>query len=127
MEDKKNLDPAENKISGKNGDGGEDVIFCGSEKDGGIENSKPAGTVKYSCDDAGKKGADLSPKTFIEILPSNGGTILAALLANVMAEGLSADQQNILGNFISAVGSLISYKASRDELNNENNENARRG
>ena len=35
MEENKNLDPAENKISGKNEDGGGDAIFFGSGKDGG--------------------------------------------------------------------------------------------
>lgn len=60
---------------------------------------------------------DISPKTFLELLPSKQGTLLAAILVNIMTEGLTPVQENILGNFVSAVGSLISYKASRDELN----------
>lgn len=62
---------------------------------------------------------DISPRTFLELLPSKQGTLLAAAIANIMTEGLNAEQQNILGNFVSVVGALISYKASRDELNEE--------
>jgi hypothetical protein len=60
--------------------------------------------------------SDFSPKSFLEVLPSEIGTVFAAILANIMTEDLTPTQQNILGNFISAVGSLISYKASRVEL-----------
>lgn len=56
------------------------------------------------------------PKSWLETLPSKSGTVLAAILANIMTEGLTPNQENILGNFISAVGSLISYKASRDDV-----------
>lgn len=64
-----------------------------------------------------EKNKDFSPKTWLEILPSPSGTVLAAILANIMSEGLTATQQNILGNFISSVGSLISYIAARQDLN----------
>ncbi len=64
-----------------------------------------------------EKGKDFSPKTWLEILPSPSGTILAAILANIMTDGLTVTQQNILGNFISSVGSLISYIAAREDLN----------
>jgi len=56
-------------------------------------------------------------KIWLEALPSKGGLLLAVLLTEIMTEGLTASQMNILGNFISAVGSLIAYKASREELN----------
>lgn len=52
-------------------------------------------------------------KSWLEALPSSSGTLLAAILANIMTEGLTLNQQNILGNFISSVGSLISYKAAQ--------------
>jgi len=55
-------------------------------------------------------------KTWLQVLPSKGGLLLAALLTEIMTEGLTPDQMNILGNFISSVGSLISYKAARDDL-----------
>lgn len=54
-------------------------------------------------------------KSWLEVLPSCSGTVLAAILANIMTQGLTPNQENILGNFISSVGSLISYKASRDD------------
>jgi hypothetical protein len=60
--------------------------------------------------------SDFAPKTFLEVLPGKAGTVFTAVIANIMAEGLTPEQQNILGNFVSAVGALISYRASRDEL-----------
>lgn len=77
------------------------------------ETAKPAaGVAGKDTDDEGKCAA----KTWLEVLPSSSGMVLAAILAEIMTEGLTPEQENILGNFISAVGSLISYKASRDEL-----------
>lgn len=77
------------------------------------EAEKPVvGVVGKDTDDEGKCTA----KTWLEVLPSCSGTVLAAILAEIMTEGLTPEQENILGNFISAVGALISYKASRDEL-----------
>ncbi len=55
-------------------------------------------------------------KTWLDTISSCNGTLLAASLANIMTEGLTPDQQNILGNFVSAVGSLISYKASKQDV-----------
>ncbi len=52
-------------------------------------------------------------------MPSKGGLLLAALLTEVMTEGMTSIQMNILGNFVSAVGSLISYKASRNQLDED--------
>ncbi len=72
----------------------------------------PGATDTDDNDDSGK----WAPKSWLETLPSKSGTVLAAILANIMTEGLTPNQENILGNFISAVGSLISYKASRDDV-----------
>ena len=55
-------------------------------------------------------------KTWLEVLPSKGGMLLAVLLAEIMTEGLSPNQMATLGSFISTVGSLISYKSVRDDL-----------
>lgn len=55
-------------------------------------------------------------KTWLEVLPSKGGLLLAAVLVEIMTDGLTPNQMNILGNFVASVGTLISYKASRDEL-----------
>ena len=55
-------------------------------------------------------------KTWLQVLPAKGGLLLAALLVEIMTEGLTPTQMNILGNFIASVGTLISYKASRDDI-----------
>lgn len=72
------------------------------------------------CDVTGEKIDKLNnmfaPSLWLEQLPSQQGTVLAALLANIMTAGLTPNQENILGNFISSLGALISYKASRDDL-----------
>ncbi len=58
-------------------------------------------------------------KSWLETLPSKSGLVLAAILADIMTEGLTPEQENILGNFVSAVGSLISYKAARDDAGDD--------
>lgn len=74
--------------------------------------------VLASCDvtqdDIDRLNSAFAPRIWLDVLPSRAGVILAALLAEIMTEGLTPDQENILGNFVSAVGTLISYKASRD-------------
>ncbi len=71
-------------------------------------------TETKSSDD--KKSGTGECKIWLQVLPSKGGLLLAVLLAEIMTEGMNPEQENILGNFISAVGSLISYKATRDEI-----------
>lgn len=69
-------------------------------------------------DDSNTDEQDAKPKrlSFLEVLPSPQGTALAADLANILTMGMNAQQENIFGNFLAAVASLILYKASRDEL-----------
>ncbi len=67
--------------------------------------------------------SQFAPRLWLEVLPSNMGTILAAILANILTEGLNPNQENVLGNFISMLGSLISYKAARDDLNTPPSQN----
>jgi len=67
-------------------------------------------------DDEESKTEEPECKTWLQVLPSKGGLLLAVLLTEIMTEGMTPEQMNILGNFISSVGSLISYKASRDDL-----------
>jgi ABC-type Zn2+ transport system substrate-binding protein/surface adhesin len=55
-------------------------------------------------------------KTWLQVLPAKGGLLLAALLVEIMTEGMTPTQMNILGNFIASVGTLISYKASRNDI-----------
>lgn len=68
-----------------------------------------------SSSDVEINNADISPKCWIEVLPSKIGVLLIAVIANIMTEDLSSTQQNILGNFVAALGASILYKASRDE------------
>jgi len=72
-------------------------------------------------DEIETKSIVITSPSFLELLPGKYGTLLAALITNILTEGLTAQQENILGNFLSAVGSLIAYKASRDELDENNN------
>ena len=75
---------------------------CGNTEED-AEEEKPEEEEKPGC------------RLWLEVLPSKGGMLLAVLMAEIMTEGLTPTQINILGNFVSAVGSLISYKASREE------------
>ena len=74
--------------------------------------------VLASCDvsedDIDKLNSAFAPRLWLEVLPSRAGIVLAALLAEIMTEGLTPEQMDLLGDFVSAVGTLISYKASRD-------------
>ena len=88
----------------------QDINFSSSLPSGGGEDKSEDVTV--SC-------KDFSPKTWLETLPSDTGTVLAAILANIMTKGLSSTQKNILGNFISALGTLISYKAAREDIDDD--------
>jgi hypothetical protein len=93
-----------------------------SEEDSAVQSETG---VLASCDVSSKDIDDLNsafaPKLWLEVLPSSQGTILAAILTNIMTEGLTPEQENILGNFISSLGSLISYKAARDDLSSDTN------
>lgn len=71
-------------------------------------------SCKVTQDDIDNMNSAFAPRMWLEVLPSRAGTILAALLAEIMTEGLTPKQKGILGDFVSAVGALISYKASRD-------------
>lgn len=55
-------------------------------------------------------------KSWLEVLPSKGGMLLAVLLAEIMTGGLTPAQMGLLGAFVASVGDLISYKAARDGL-----------
>jgi len=90
----------------------------GINKDNSADKSTDKNNVLASCDvtqdDIDRLNSAFAPRLWLEVLPSRTGTILAALLAEIMTEGLTPEQEDVLGNFVSAVGSLISYKAARD-------------
>lgn len=116
--------------------GGHDTIRPGT-----VRVSKYAATKKESADSADTSDAEASDDTgaeeeestdeaegeeseesgtscklWLEVLPAKSGMLLAVLLTEIMTEGMTPSQMNILGNFVSAVGSLIAYKAARVEL-----------
>ena len=93
--------------------GSPDEDACNSACSGENKNSEEDSNED---DENEEESEEAGCKTWLEVLPSKGGLLLAALLTEIMTEGLTPDQMNILGNFISSVGSLISYKASRDDL-----------
>ncbi len=86
-----------------------DNSACNGENDNSDEDSNEDNEEDEENEEAGCK-------IWLEVLPSKGGLLLAALLVEIMTEGMTPNQMNILGNFVASVGTLISYKASRDEL-----------
>jgi len=95
---------------------GENDIGKSAAKNAAPSDADVLASCDVSQDDIDKLNSAFAPRLRLEILPSRAGAVLAALLAELMTEGLTPDQMDILGNFISSVGSLISYKASRDGL-----------
>ena len=83
------------------------VIFMDMQNEG-------KDTVKTDVSDQENSNQGLmpAPSTWLEVLPSSCGTLLTAVLANVMTEGLNSTQENVLGNFLAAVAAQILYKAS---------------
>jgi hypothetical protein len=92
-------EPEENKDGTENGEARDDTDTSDNDAQENTENSS-----KAAC------------KTWLEVLPSKGGILLIALLAEIMTEGLTPTQMSLLGAFIVSVGDLISYKAARDGL-----------
>jgi len=90
----------------------------GKDNDGTQEDSGTLASCNVTDDDIENLNNTLAPKIWLEVLPSKTGTVLAAILTDIMTEGLTPNQENILGNFISSVGALISYKAARDDIDN---------
>jgi hypothetical protein len=95
---------------------GDDIGNDTSQNSGSRDDKDVLASYEVTEDDIDSLTSAFAPKLWLEVLPSRMGTLLAATLANIMTEGLTADQENVLGNFISAVGALISYKATRDDL-----------
>lgn len=93
-----------------------DVLGCTGDSGEAQADSGVLAECEVTQDDVDALNSQFAPKLWLEVLPSNMGTILAAILANIMTEGLTPNQQNVLGNFISVLGTLISYKAARDDL-----------
>ena len=93
---------------------GENDIGISADKSTAQSDADVLASCDVSEDDIDRLNSAFAPRLWLEILPSRAGIVLAALLAEIMTEGLTPDQMDLLGDFASAVGTLISYKASRD-------------
>jgi hypothetical protein len=54
---------------------------------------------------------------FLDSLSPKGGTILAAVIADILADGLNSDQIASLGGFITIIGDALGYISAQMELN----------
>ena len=110
-------DEADLRRAGKAGEDAEKENNGGQDKTGtGNPDNLDQDSEKADNTDDTDDNGDTGCKTWLQVLPSRGGVLLAALLVEIMTEGLTPDQMNILGNFVASVGTLISYKASRDDV-----------
>ena len=126
--DERDMPPVYNKGSRapKKNTGSDDKIVGSDDSDTGSDSKSDSSddTGTDSSDDTGTDSSDEKEtendtagcKTWLEVLPSKGGILLAALLTEIMTEGLTPTQVNILGSFIGSVGTLMAYKAARDAL-----------
>jgi hypothetical protein len=60
---------------------------------------------------------EIKKRTLFDCFSPNCGTNLAAAVAEVLAEGLLPVQINVLGNFVTAVGTNLTYIAAQKEIN----------
>jgi hypothetical protein len=56
-------------------------------------------------------------KTIFDCLPPRSGTILAAVIADILADGLNSNQIAAIGGFITIIGDSLQYISSQMELN----------
>ncbi len=116
-DDKKNITDDKTK-PGANHENSDTAVAC--EKDNEDTDDEDTGLAETDENeedsDVDEEDEESSCKMWLEVLPSKGGLLLAVLITEIMTEGMTPSQMNILGNFVSAIGSLIAYKASRDEL-----------
>ncbi len=55
--------------------------------------------------------------TFFDGLSPKGGTILAAVIADILADGLNSNQIAALGGFITIIGDALGYISAQMTLN----------
>jgi hypothetical protein len=58
-------------------------------------------------------------RTIFDCVPPRGGTIAAAIIADILADGLNAIQIAVLATFITAVGDNLGYIAAQMDLNEQ--------
>lgn len=55
--------------------------------------------------------------TFSDGLSPTGGVILAAVIANILADGLNSNQIAALGGFLTIIGDSLGYISAQMDLN----------
>lgn len=58
-------------------------------------------------------------RTIFDCIPPRGGAILAAVVADILADDLNVVQIAVLATFITAVGDSLGYIAAQTELNEQ--------
>lgn len=58
-------------------------------------------------------------RTIFDCVPPKGGAILAAIIADILADGLDSVQIALLGAFITTVGDSLVYISAQMELNEQ--------
>lgn len=58
-------------------------------------------------------------RSILDSVPPRGGTILAAVIADILADGLDATQIAALASFITIIGDSLSYIAAQMDLNEQ--------
>jgi hypothetical protein len=64
--------------------------------------------------------SELNP-TIFDCLSPRCGTVLAAVIADIIADGLNSDQISVMGGFITIIGDSLGYISSQMELNEQFN------
>lgn len=54
--------------------------------------------------------------TFLDCLSPKCGTVLAAVIADILADGLTSNQIAVLGGFITIIGDSLEYISAHMEL-----------
>lgn len=58
-------------------------------------------------------------RTIFDCLPPRGGALLATLIADILADGLSSSQIAAIGGFITIIGDSLGYIAAQMDLNEQ--------
>ncbi len=58
-------------------------------------------------------------RTIFDCVPPRGGAILAAIIADILSDGLDAIQIAVIATFITAVGDSMGYIAAQMDLNEQ--------
>lgn len=70
-------------------------------------------------DDCGQKNCNM----FLDCFSPKGGVILAAAIADILADGFNSNQIAALGGFITIIGDSLGYISAQMELCESNNTN----